>query len=169
METVSKYSRNLSKLTAPSYSVLQDEVTDAMLAVQPVGKTLRQVAAPVAEMNMYNDRNAEWWNAVRREHLFSLTSSDNATRTAAIQNVIHFACFYGDQIDLEPTTLILLAIYNGDPDRKNRLLALAALDLIGSEAAIHCLASGTARQSDPIIRRITCSVVNRYVEEHTRN
>ena len=64
-----------------------------------------------------------------------LTSPIDTERFQALRQVRSLAKF-SPEVDLTSTVPALTTIYNDDPNKKNRLVAVAALSTIGSEAAM---------------------------------
>ena len=70
---------------------------------------------------------AVWSEFIGTQLSSLLESPSEETKTKALEQVIYFASFHGDRLDLTETVPVLLKIYKNDADERCRLAAILFL------------------------------------------
>lgn len=103
------------------------------------------------------------WSAFIGTQLSSLLESPSEeTKTKALVQVIYFASFHGDRLDLTETVPVLLKIYKNDADERCRLAAVAGLRAIGDEAGMQQIRLGIAAQPSKRVQHVALGALMDY-------
>ncbi len=84
----------------------------------------------------YDAQSPAWWQQLEQQIITSLGSPAERIREQALQHVVFFATQYGDKVDFYEAVPRLLRIYDGGESEARRVMAVAALHAVGTEAAM---------------------------------
>lgn len=125
-------------------------------------------AAPVLAQDstpILSDETVRWNLAIAQLET-SLDSEYQSVREQTLKNAIVLATLYRDKVDLAGQRSLLNKIYEESKSPKNRKLALALLQAIGSDRAQDFLARNTTQAEFDEGRLTVASVLNDYYTNH---
>lgn len=106
------------------------------------------------------------WNLAIAQLETSLDSEYQSVREQTLKNAIVLATLYRDKVDLAGQRSLLRKIYEESKSPKNRNLALALLQAIGSDRAQDFLARNATQAEYDEGRLTVASVLNDYYNNH---
>ena len=109
------------------------------------------------------------WTEHFGEQLRVLLEAPGAERqTNAMHLILRYARQPGTGINFRPAVRPLFEIYESDAQEGRRLLALSALEAIGSESVLKRLASRVQEESSERVRRHTVRVLTVHLQDRNK-
>ncbi len=140
---------------------------------QPVAEAEPVIAVPDVEVITMADladrdlsqMSADWWKETVRQHKRLLNSREEQIRGQTLRNIIFFAQTY-PTADFRPTRGRLFRIYRNDRNEDHRIMALAALLVIGDARDLERLREHVADERSERVRRQTLLALADYYTNH---
>lgn len=118
------------------------------------------------EARYFRNMDDRWWKYVQTEHIAALDEA--SVRARALHNIVYLASYFPEQAGFHGASDALYDIYRHDGDRQHRLLALSALDKIGSTETMRRIARHVRSEDDPGIRRVALATLKSHFEREAR-
>ena len=139
-----------------------------MLSMVPA-RSYAQVQASMSQplINQYveNDKatsKASWWNLLGRQLTHSIDKPYDEVTDSELQNIIFFAANHKEKVKLNDAIPSLVVVLRNHQDDGIRLMAVAALEAIGTRGAMVELKKAADVESSPRIKRIAYAAVGDY-------
>ena len=115
---------------------------------------------PLAEWDM------NWWNALEQE--ISLEDASYRSLSGAqLQNTIFFLANHGERVDLSSSAHTLLDTYLYNKSEEKRIMALAALTLIGDKETLETAEYMLYRQNSERVKNFSIAALTAYKVNQT--
>ena len=115
-----------------------------------------------AQDKPYDHKPAEWWSNLEAQLADNLNSPIDQVRAQSIRHIIFFAANYSEKAEFSDSVPGLLGIYDNDGNEKFRVLALAAIDAIGSGPAMEYLAQRIDQEESERVQRMMVALLSHY-------
>lgn len=121
------------------------------------------IALPAAaQTKPYDHKPAEWWSNLEAQLADNLDSPIDQVRAQSIRHIIFFSANYAEKARFNDAVPALLGIYDYDGNEKFRVLALAAIDAIGSGPAMEYLAQRVEQEESQRVQRMMVALLSNY-------
>lgn len=124
-----------------------------------VGPVLPAPAQSTAEEPVATVDEASWPAHFGEQLRVLLEAPDVERQTKAMDLILRYARNSELEINFQPVVRPLFTIYERDSHEGRRLLALSALEAIGTESVLERLAAGVQQESSERVRRHTVRVL----------
>ena len=149
-------------------SVAQANPADSLLTPEPALPAAADLPAmDVGEVSHldFSAMDAAWWKAFNRACTRALYASDEEVQERAMQNMIYFTTFYPAEADFRRASPRALQIYLRDRDESRRILALATLNVVGDDEAMHHIARELQYEESEVARKVAVAVLSRHLAD----
>lgn len=110
---------------------------------------------------------AQWKGHIGQQLADALASPIAEIKENALEQIIYFARFHGDRLDLTAAVPGLVSIYRSDPAEPCRLAAVAALHALGDEHGMQQVHSYAARQTSELVQQASLGALMDYYGSET--
>ncbi|MEM1125904.1 MAG: hypothetical protein AAGI71_04580 [Bacteroidota bacterium] len=115
-----------------------------------------------AAQGPYAEKSDAWWAQLGDQLTESINSPVEQVKVQTIRHIIFFSANHSDKVNLDGTVPVLLRMYDGSADEKHRVLALAAIDAIGSNSAMEYLAQQVETERSEKVQRMMVAMLNNH-------